>query len=523
MVERLRMTFLRDLIHRLRSGESQRQVARDLSVARNTVHKYAQWAARLGFLAPGSPFPDDATLSAALGKAPKLPTEPSSVEPYREFVRELLAQGVEMMAIFARLRDDHGYQGSYSSIRRFVTHLAPPEAKVVIRVHSAPGEEAQVDFGAVGELYDPRGGRLRTAYVFVATLCYSRHQYAELVFDQKVPTWIALHRRAFEAWGGVPRRLVPDNLKAAVVHILIDEPVLGEAYRRMALHYDFMVSPTRPGTPQHKGKTENGVYYVQRNFMAGQDFADIDVANRRLAVWTREVAGARLHGTTHQPPWRLFVEQERAALLPLPAQPFTLCEVRLVKVHPDCHVTLDGSFYSVPYAYVPGGPLDKGRPLEAYVSERVVEIYAGLELVATHPRARGAGEWHTRSEHYPREKALYLERTPQRCRALAAQIGPATRQVVESLLDQRPLDHLRGVQALLRLQESVGQFRLEAACTRALYFGDATYRRVKQILNAALDREPLPESSSLTPRQEFAFARSAAEFFQPLLEEERSC
>jgi transposase len=497
-----------------------------LGLARETVHKYQQWAVRHSFLTLGTPFPDDAALAAALGEAPKLPTEPSSVEPYHARVQELLAQGVEMTAIFARLRDNYGYRGSYSSVRRFVAHLAPPEAKVVVRVHSAPGEEAQVDFGGVGELVDPRDRRLRTASIFVATLCYSRHMHAELVFDQKVATWIALHRHTFEAWGGVPQRIVPDNLKAAVARHLIDGPVLGEAYRRMALHYDFLVSPTRPGTPQHKGKVENGVHYVQRNFMAGQAFADIDIATHRLKVWIREVAGARLHGTTHQAPWRMFEEQERAALRPLPAEPFTLCEVRPVKVHPDCHVTLNGSYYSVPYAYVPGGSLDKGGHLDAYISERVVEIYDGLKLVATHLRAHSAGEWHTRLEHYPREKALYLERTPQRCREMAAQIGPATSQVVVSLLDQRPLDRLRSVQGILRLQESVGALRLEAACRRALYFGDATYRRIKEILNAALDREPLPESteaSAAPAHQKFAFARPAAEFFQPALEQERPC
>jgi transposase len=517
------MTYLRDLIHRFRCGESQRQVARDLGLARKTVQKYHQWAQSQGYLAPGCAFPDDAALSAALGEAPEPPKTESSVEPHRERVQELLAQGVEMTAIFARLRDDHGFTGSYSAIRRYVAHLVSPDPKVVVRVHSAPGEEAQVDFGAVGELFDPRSNRVRTAYVFVATLCYSRHQYAELVFDQKVPTWIALHRRVFETWGGVPRRIVPDNLKAAVIRALIDEPVLGEAYRRMALHYGFLVSPTRPGTPQHKGKIENGVYYVQRNFMAGQDFTDIDVANPRLRTWVQEIAGARIHGTTHQPPWRMFVEQERAALLPLPTQPFTLCEVRPVKVHPDCHVTLDGSYYSVPYAYVPGGALDKGQPLAAHVSERLVEIYDGLKLVSTHPRASAAGQWHTRLEHYPREKALYLERTPQRCRQLAAEVGSATGQVVERLLGQRPLDRLRAVQAILRLRESVSDTRLEAACARALHFGDASYRRIKTILDAALDREPLPETAAATPRKTFVFARCANEFFQDADEEERSC
>ena len=112
-----------------------------------------------------------------------------------------LDQGLEMTAIFARLREDHGFTGSYSSIRRYVHGLCPVEPEAVVRVHTLPGEEAQVDFGSVGPLYDPKGGCLRPAYAFVATLSFSRHQYAELVFDQKIPTWIGLHRRAFESWG----------------------------------------------------------------------------------------------------------------------------------------------------------------------------------------------------------------------------------------------------------------------------------------------------------------------------------
>ncbi|MCX6070460.1 MAG: IS21 family transposase [Chloroflexi bacterium] len=182
-------------------------------------------------------------------------------------------------------------------MRRYVHRLRPPEPRVVVRVQTAPGEEAQVDFGPVGLLYDPAKDRLRPAFAFVATLSYSRHQYAELVFDQKVPTWIGLHRRAFESWGGVPRRIVPDNLKAAVAEALVYDPVLGEAYRRMAQHYGFVISPTKPYTARHKGKVENGVHYLQRNFIAGQDFANIVVANQHLRIWVRETAGTREHGT----------------------------------------------------------------------------------------------------------------------------------------------------------------------------------------------------------------------------------
>jgi transposase len=510
-MERLHMNYLRDLIHRVRSGESDRRIARDLGISRATVRKYREWAHAQGYLQLGRSIPDDATLAAALGSAPQPPRATSSVEPYREIVQRLLDQGVEMTAIFQRLQDDHSYSGSYSSVRRYVHRLRPPEPEAVVRVHTAPGEEAQVDFGSAGKLYDPSSGRVRTAYAFVATLCYSRHQYAELVFDQKVPTWIGLHRRAFESWEGVPKRVVPDNLKAAVAKVLVHDPVLGEAYRRMAQHYGFVISPTRPRSPRHKGKVESGVHYVKRNFMAGQEFLDIHVANQRLKIWVHERAGTREHGTTHQAPLRLFHEYERAALLPLPAEPFTLREIKLVKVHPDCHVTIDKSYYSVSYIYI-------GQTLDAYISERIVEIYRGQDLVATHERSQEPGKWHTRLEHYPEHKAAYLRRTPDYCRQVAARLGPATSQVVETLLDDRPLYRLRSVQAILRLEETVGAQRLEAACARALYFGDPRYRRVKEILNAALDREPLPETAAPIPSRQHTFARSGAEFFADIRE-----
>jgi len=500
------MNHWRDLIHRLRTDDSERQIARDLGLSRTTVHKYRELAEARGFLELDRPMPDEETLQAALGTAASPPHAPSTVEPFRDLVQRLLDQQVEMTAIYQRLRDDHGYHGSYSAIRRFVHHLCPAEPEAVVRVHTEPGEEMQVDFGAVGPLFDPVAGCPRSAYVFVATLGFSRHQYAELVFDQKTPTWIALHRRTFESFGGVPIRVVPDNLKPAVKQILVQDPVLGEAYRRMALHYGFLVSPTLPAMPQHKGKVENGVHYVQRNFMAGQEFVDILVANQRLKVWVREVAGTRIHGTTHQAPLTLFNQYERAALRPLPPDPFTLCEVKPVTVHPDCHVQIAGSYYSVPYHYV-------GQTLEAYVSERVVELYHGQALVATHVRSTRPGQWQTRLDDYPPDKAEYLKRTPNHCRELASRVGPATHQVVENLLGERPLDRLRAVQAILRLQESVGPHRLEAACARALYFGDVSYRRIKGILNAALDREPLPERVPPVVQQAFVFARPATEFF----------
>lgn len=373
-------------------------------------------------------------------------------------------------------------------------------------MHPGAGEEAQVDCGRAGALLDPRTGQVRRAWVLVMTLGYSRHQYAELVFDQKVSTGIGCHRRAFEAFGGVPRRIVPDNLKAAVLTVNLHDPVLGEAYRRCAQHYGFVVSPTRPRTPAHNGKVESGVHFVKRSFLAGQQFADLPTANQALRAWVRERAGAREHGTTHRAPLALFEAEERMALLPLPSGPFELVETRRARVHPDCHVVLDGSYYSGPYRYV-------GQRLDAWGFSRVVQLFHSTDLVATHPRAVGRGQWQTRTEHYPPYKAADLEQTPTWCRDLARAIGPETLAVVEELLADRPLDRLRSVQALPRLVEQVGKTRLEAACARARHVGDVRYRRIRDILNAALDQQPRPTPAPAPRTTVYAFERNAAELF----------
>jgi transposase len=155
-VERLHVHYLRELVHRLRSGVSQRATAHDLGLARMTVQKYAQLAAAAGYLDTAQPLPEAAELNARLGPPPQPPRTPSTVEPYRAQVEQLLAAGVEQMTIFDRLRE-RGYPGSYSSIRRFVHTLQPAHPKAVVRVHTGPGEEAQMDFGSAGMLLDPLG------------------------------------------------------------------------------------------------------------------------------------------------------------------------------------------------------------------------------------------------------------------------------------------------------------------------------------------------------------------------------
>jgi transposase len=506
-MERIHMNIYREIIYRLRAGESERSISWDIGISRPTVHKYKLRAEMEGYLDPKRELPGNEELGESLGPAPEPPKTPSTLENSRAIVQNYLDQNLQMTVIYQRLRENYGYEGSYSSVRRFVHHLRPVEKEVYVRVHTEPGEELQVDFGSIGQIFDPKTGKTRNGYVFVATLGYSRHQYAEIVFDQKINTWIGLHQRAFAFFGGVPNRVVLDNLKAGVVKAWVLDPILGEAYRQLAQHYHFLISPNRPRTPRHKGKVENGVKYVKRNFLAGQQFVDVASANQRLKAWVMETAGVREHGTTHQAPLKLFQEVERATLQALPEAAFELLEVRVAKVHSDCHIVVEGSFYSVPYQLV-------GTQVEVHLLERVVEIYSQHELVRTHRRAPQKGQWRTEMDDYPPYKAQYLLKTPPYCLQVAARIGTHTHAVVEHLLGERPLDRLRSVQALLALADSVGETRLEAACGRAVYFGDPHYRRIKDILKAALDREPIPTQVLATPRQpSFTFSRTPQEFF----------
>ena len=187
-----------------------RGIARDLAVSRNTVARYRPWARDQGFLAAGVPLPEPATLAALLEPAPteRPAHEQSLVEPFRDRVKALQDAGVEGQAIWQLLVDEHDFAGSYSSVKRFLRRLAPPEVRAMLRLEVDPGDEAQVDFGYGGQVIYPESGQLRRAWAFVMTLSCSRHQYAELVFDQTIATWVRLHRAAFEFFEGVPRRMV---------------------------------------------------------------------------------------------------------------------------------------------------------------------------------------------------------------------------------------------------------------------------------------------------------------------------
>jgi transposase len=495
---------IQEIIRRVRAGQSDRAIHEDLGVHRNTVKKYRQWVEQHDLLE--GELPDLESLQHWLDTTlpqTRPPQNVSSVEPYRELVKRLRQEGVEIKAIYERLQE-RGYEGHYQSVWRFVRQLEGPQTKATVRVERPPGDEAQVDFGYAGKMIDPASGQLRRSWAFVMTLAYSRHQYVEFVFDQKVGTWLECHRHAFAFLGGVPQRVVIDNLKAAILRACWDDPQVQQSYRECAEHYGFLIAPNRPRTPEHKGKVEQGgVHYVKRNFLGGREPTRITVANRDVRAWCLTTAGERVHGTTKQPPLARF-EVEREHLQPLPSTPYDMGEWKVLKLHRDCHVVFDGAYYSAPFTHI-------GHQVRVRGGNKQVRIYTmDYQLLATHERASQPGERHTHPRHLPPEKLPGWLLNRDACREEALTIGPATHQVVTILLDDPVLDRLPTVGRLLRLRARYGDERLEAACQRALRFDDPAYQTIKRILTEGLDEVALNEPSPPLSTAR-AFVRSVAD------------
>jgi transposase len=499
---------IREMLRCLQKGQSDRAVAKAMKVNRKTVGRYRAWAIGQGLLE--EPLPSLGDLQRLLDEtmaSSSPPQNTSTVEAYRELVVKLRKQKVEIAAIYERLKERE-YTGSYSSVYRFVRNLEPKRPEVTVRVETPPGEEAQVDFGFAGMMFDPETGKLRKTWVFVMTLSWSRHQYIEFVFDQKVETWLRLHRNALAFFGGVPERIVPDNLKAAIVRACWDEPEAQQSYRECAEHYGFLIAPCRPRTPEHKGKVENGVRYVKRNFLGGREPTTNIQANQDGLTWVNTAAGRRVHGTTKEQPLARF-ETEKEALRPLPGIPYDMAVWKQVKVGRDCYINFDRAYYSVPFRLV-------GQQVWVRGGTHEVQVYTSdYKLQATHPRALQPGQRSTHLDHLPPYKVPGLTITRDICRQQAAKIGPSTQEVVNRLLDHRPEDRLRAAGRLLQLGERFSTDRLEAACARALRFDDAAYVTIKRILKQGLDQEDLPAVAAPPPAK--AFVRTSSELVDHLI------
>lgn len=474
-------------------GVPKKTIARRLGLDRRTVRRYIRCIER------GASEPRRAAVSKKL-------------DAFLEVIERKVAQGLSGVQIYQDLCAEAGFDTCYETVKRAVRALRRAEPEVYCRMSFAPGEEAQIDFGDIGMLLVD--GEPRRVWLFAMTLCFSRYSYYELVLDQTVPTFLGAIRRGFEDFGGAPSRIKPDNLKSAVLQSALGERYYQEDFFRLCQHYGTLPDAARPMTPTDKGRTERDIGYVKGSCFEGRGLVTFEEAKVWLARWRREIALVRVHGTTRRRPVDLF-QEERAALHPLPADPYEVTSFSRHKVRKDCHVHVLANYYSVPHSFV-------GTSVTVRVSEVSIDVFAAGERVATHERLRGRGASRTEVAHYPPTKRLGSHEIHRRRVDAVRAAGPRT---IEYLGRMREGPWVFGDQVarLARLVTAFGDVALERACARALHFGALDgAARVESILQRGLQDLPLEPLNAVISGTRKDYGRSLVEYDALLVADRRA-
>jgi transposase len=489
---RILVRDIAEILEHWQAGRSICAISRSLGVSRPTVRKYVYAVEARGYH-QGDPTPSQgwkAFISEVIPKPPD-PTTRSEVFaqllPYQEEIRTALAT-TKAATIWQRLRDEKKIKVSQPSFYRYLSCFLADvwKQKPIITVRRddpPPGEEVQIDFGYLGIWQDPKSGKKCRLWAFAMILSFSRHMFIRVVTNMDQREWLTCHILAFEFFGGVPLRIIPDNLKTGILKADLYDPQFNPGYAELAHHYGTIIDPARSGKPKDKPRIERMIPYIRDSFWSDRSFSSQEEINRQAIQWCLRVAGARDHGTTHKQPLTLFRLSEQKALKPLPVLPFEIVTWHQAKVALDCHIQVSRTLYSVPYQYV-------GKRVDVKLGSKVVEIYLDSKLVKTHPRG-SRGQRVTDWNDYPPEKAAFFQRTPAWYRQQASLIGSSTRHTVDTLLGEHALHYLRQCQGILRLKEKFTPERLERACARANAFGDPSYRTVRTILERELDQQAL--------------------------------
>jgi len=481
MANRIKMAEANAIMVLRRRGYSFRRIARELGIHRETVSRHVR-------LEEGGSKPAKVTAGSAGwdGAKPAKVTagdgvRRSACEPFREGILGKLDQGLSAQRIWQDLAVEHGFTGSYSSVKRFVRRLGQRTPLPFRRMECAPGEEAQVDFGR-GAPVDAGDGRRRFPHVLRVVLSHSRKAYSEAVWRQTTESFIRSLENAFYHFGGVPKTLVIDNLRAAVTRADWYDPELNPKVEAFCRHYGTVILPARPYMARHKGKVERGIGYVRSNALAGRVFASLSQENLHLSQWESQVADHRIHGTTRRQVRELFDEREKGSLLPLPPLRFPFFHEGRRSVHRDGHVEVEKAYYSVPPEYVT-------RTVWVRWDSHLVRIFnRRFEQIAVHAK-REQGRFSTQGEHIASEKISSVERGAQWLLKRAWIIGTHTGKWARAMLDARGIQGVRVLQGLLSLAEKHPCRQIERACQAALSHGAYRLRAVRELIASDTTQE----------------------------------
>ncbi len=507
----LEMYSVKDIVEDLLAGVPIKKIARLRKVSKNTVKKYRD---KLSLILSEHP-EMESSINIIMAKFIELRKEERFslnfgwLETNSDLVESLLSECENYVRLLEVLQEK-GFHGSYSSLQRYLSKNRQKSESPIVRIETNPGEIAQVDFGYAGKIFDNDTREFVKAYFFVMILCYSRDAYYEIVKNQNVVTWCNCHVHAFEHFGGVPKIVIPDNLKSAIIKASFLNPIANRSYADLAKHYDFQIDPCLPGTPEHKGKVESGVKYVKNNFRPLRQFNDFTDANRQLEEWNENTARLRNHGTTKRQPKELFEKYERNVLQVIPKDRFEIPVWKKLKVGRDIHVQFDRAYYSAPHEL-------RGEYVLVRKTDSQLAIFNDNNLVAIHFPAL-PGKRRTSDEHYPPDKIKYMKWDTDYCLKKSKEIGENTFLVTHKLLIEEPIRNLRTAQNIIRMSKKYGMTRLEEACRCAVFYGNYTYGGIKNILEKEIDMNLHLPFEVIPKKLDTSYARN----IKQLLEEEEA-
>jgi transposase len=444
-------------------GLKKTQIARRLGIHRDTVAKYLE-----------SQIPPEEIKRKEVA---------CKTDPYRDYVKARLEQWPELSAErLCREMTGLGYTGSSRSVRRLVAKMKAEVGKprVYKPVETLPGEQAQVDWGHFGTI--TKDGQELKLYAFVLVMSYSRVRYVEYTTSQDMATFLACHKRALEYLGGCPHVIVYDNAKT-VVSDRVGSVVCYQAdLLRFAASYGFKPRACWAYDPESKGKVENAVKYVRRDFFYATEFSSLDDLNRQARDWYRTVANAKVCEATNEVPLERL-EQERPLLIPLPPASFGAGIEIEAKVTKTCLISWGGNQYSVPHHLA-------RRKVTLRVYEDHLDVIHDGEKVVSLVRAKGKGQRIIDNAHYAGRSAGSGKGSPLQRRF--EQIGPAAAEYLRGIAKSPRGTTLRDqATKILALCESHGTEAVHQAMERATTFGAYGYGFLKRIV---LKQAKVPES-----------------------------
>jgi transposase len=404
--------------------------------------------------------------------SPQRSPSASACDPYREAIELGLSRGRNAVAIYQDLVDEYSFASSYQSVQRFVRKLRgaqTPEARVVIV--TAPGQEAQVDYGTGPMVRDPDTGKYRRTRLFVLTLGCSRKAVRLLTFRSSSRIWAELHERAFRRLGGATRIVVLDNLREGVLVPDVYDPALNPLYRDVLAHYGAIAMPCRIQDPDRKGKVEAGVGHAQKTPLKGLRFESLEEGQAYLDRWEERWADTRIHGTTKRQVAAMFAE-EKPFLLPLPVEPFRYYQYGERVVHLDGCVEVEAAYYGAPPGWI--GRMVRVQWDELFV--RLLDPRTG-QLLREHVRQKRG--W------YRIKREDQSKRTPLRTVQLlwrAGRAGPHIGALCEAIHRQQGEVGVRRILGVLSLAKKYGAAAVDEACAAALEMGVQEYRFVRRYL-----------------------------------------